>query len=70
MLKGDIMGFGVLRFALFVHLRDPIHLVCVVDGASCQPQGGYAAARGFDLGKDQESHNDRHQGVGKRDGAV
>ena len=31
------MGFGVLRFALFVHLRDLIYLVGVVDGAPHQP---------------------------------
>ena len=45
------MGFGVLRLAVFVHLRNLIHLVCVVDGAPYQPQGGYAAARRLDLGK-------------------
>ena len=69
-LKRDIVGFGMLRLALFVHLRDLIHLVGVVDGASYQTQGGYAAARGFDLRKDQESHNDRHQGIGEGDGPV
>ena len=64
-LKRDIVGFGMLRLALFVHLRDLIHLVGVVDGASYQTQGGYAAARGFDLRKDQESHNDRHQALAR-----
>ena len=55
--------------AALVHLRDVVHLVGVVDGAAHQTQGGHAAARGLDLGEDQEGDNDRHQRIGEGHGS-
>ena len=37
----------------------------MVDGAAHQAQGGHAAARGLDLGEDQEGDDHGHQGIGQ-----
>ena len=55
--------------AALIHLRDVVHLVCMVDGAAHQTQGGHAAARGLDLGKNQERDDDRHQRIGEGHGS-
>ena len=68
MVEYNLVALRADGRAALVHLRDVVHLVGVVNGAAHQPQGGHTAARGFNLGKNQEGDNDRHQGVGKRDG--
>ena len=65
MVEYNVVGFRVKFRAVLIHLRDPVHLIGVVDGTSHQTQSGHAAACGLDLGENQKGDNDCHQGVGK-----
>ena len=70
MVKGDIVAARTHVTALFIHFRQGVDLVGVVDGSAYQPQARHGAARGLDLRKDHEGDDDRHQRVRQRHGAV
>src|SRR5699024_866673 len=53
MVEYNVVGFRVKFRAVLIHLRDPVHLIGVVDGTSHQTQSGHAAACGLDLGENQ-----------------
>ena len=61
MVEYNLVALRTDGRATLVHLRDVVYLVGVVDGT----QGGHAAARGLDLGEDQERDDDRHQRIGE-----
>ena len=65
MVEYNLVALRADGRAALVHLRDVVHLVGVVNGAAHQTQGGHAAARGLDLGKNQERDDDRHQRIGE-----
>ena len=65
MVEYNLVALRTDGRATLVHLRDVVYLVGVVDGTAHQTQGGHAAARGLDLGEDQEGDNDRHQRIGE-----
>ena len=65
MVEYNLVALRTDGRATLVHLRDVVYLVGVVDGTAHQTQGGHAAARGLDLGEDQEGDNDRHQRIAR-----